>query len=110
MPLRSALQQANGGQVQPHEKFRTATWELDEAGTGAAAFDFATARAEAYPRPAMLPDVTPTDILTDLKRRDFAINAIALRLSDGALLDPFDGQGDLQRGVLRMLACPQFYR
>ena len=93
------LQQANGGEVQPHEKFRTATWTMDEA----QAFDFATARAETYPRPAMLPQVTSTDILTDLKRRDFAINAIALRLSDGELLDPFDGQGDVQRGVIRIL-------
>ncbi len=98
------LQQANGGEVQPHEKFRTATWAVDEHN----AFDFATARAETYPRPAMLPEVTPTDILTDLKRRDFAINAIALRLSDGELLDPFDGQGDLKRGVIRILHARSF--
>ncbi|NJM40594.1 MAG: CCA tRNA nucleotidyltransferase [Anaerolineae bacterium] len=94
-----ALQHAHGGEVQPHEKFRTATWVIDEEH----AFDFATARAETYPRPALLPEVKPTDILTDLGRRDFAINAIAMRLSDGELLDPFDGQGDLKRGVIRIL-------
>lgn len=36
----------------------------------------------------------------DLRRRDFTINAIA-EDGDGRLFDPFDGQGDLQRRVLR---------
>jgi tRNA nucleotidyltransferase (CCA-adding enzyme) len=97
-----AVQQANGGQVQAHEKFRTATWHIDGVNESNL-FDFTTARAETYSRPAMLPEVRPTDIFTDLGRRDFAINAIAMRLSDGEILDPFDGQGDLKRGVLRIL-------
>ncbi len=33
-------------------------------------------------------------------RRDFTINAIGMRL-DGSLVDPFDGQEDLRRGILR---------
>jgi tRNA nucleotidyltransferase (CCA-adding enzyme) len=41
------------------------------------------------------------DITADLARRDFTVNAIALDPADGKLIDPFDGQGDLARGVLR---------
>jgi tRNA nucleotidyltransferase/poly(A) polymerase len=39
----------------------------------------------------------------DLARRDFTINAIAIDLVTGDLLDPFDGKGDLQRRVVRMI-------
>ena len=101
------LQQASGGEVQAHEKFRTATWLVQDDEI-IHAFDFATARTETYPRPAMLPQVSPTNIEADLRRRDFTINSIALRLSDGALLDPFDGQSDLKRGVIRILHPQSF--
>ena len=40
----------------------------------------------------------------DLARRDFTINAIARRLSDGELVDPFDGQIDLEDRVLRTVS------
>lgn len=43
------------------------------------------------------PDVT---LEQDLARRDLTINAIA-RAEDGTLIDPFNGVGDLQAGVLR---------
>lgn len=36
----------------------------------------------------------------DLQRRDFTINAIAMD-EDGALIDPFDGSGDIEARVLR---------
>src|SRR5215210_480568 len=44
----------------------------------------------------------------DLARRDFTVNAIARRLSDGALVDPFDGAGDLDRRVLRTVSERSF--
>jgi tRNA nucleotidyltransferase (CCA-adding enzyme) len=44
------------------------------------------------------PDVT---LEQDLLRRDLTINAIAQDLSSGALIDPYDGQKDLQARVLR---------
>ncbi|WP_395698819.1 multifunctional CCA addition/repair protein [Aquabacterium sp.] len=44
------------------------------------------------------PDVT---IEQDLARRDLTINAIAEDPDTGALIDPFHGQADLQRRVLR---------
>ncbi len=37
----------------------------------------------------------------DLARRDFTINAIAYSPGSGELFDPFDGRGDLERGVVR---------
>lgn len=68
--------------------------------------DLATARAEAYPCPAENPLVRPGRLEDDLARRDFSINAMALRLlPDGAvtLLDPHGGQADLAARRLRLL-------
>ena len=39
----------------------------------------------------------------DLGRRDFTVNAMAVRLSDGFLIDPFGGREDLARGRLRLV-------
>ncbi len=44
----------------------------------------------------------------DLGRRDFSINAMARDLTDGVLVDPFDGQGDLNRRIIRMVAPGSF--
>jgi len=49
--------------------------------------------------------VTPSDILQDLRRRDFTINAMALsiRPQEGRILDPFEGRRDLEKGIIRVL-------
>ena len=44
----------------------------------------------------------------DLRRRDFTVNAIARRLEDGTLVDPFDGEADLRAGVLRTVSETSF--
>ncbi|MCY7304112.1 MAG: HD domain-containing protein [Thermoleophilia bacterium] len=44
----------------------------------------------------------------DMARRDFTINAMARRLADGSLLDPFDGQGDLTRRTIRTVTPTSF--
>ncbi len=44
----------------------------------------------------------------DLRRRDFTVNAIARRLADGTIVDPFDGRGDLERRVLRTVTPNSF--
>ena len=46
------------------------------------------------------------DITADLARRDFTVNAIAVDPLDGKIIDPFDGQGDLERGVLKAVGDP----
>ncbi|MCC0176085.1 CCA tRNA nucleotidyltransferase [Waterburya agarophytonicola K14] len=43
-------------------------------------------------------------LVTDLKRRDFTINAIAYNVSSQQLIDPFDGVADLEQRVLRMIS------
>ena len=70
----------------------------------AATFDVVTARTETYAAPGALPDVRPgATIEQDLARRDFTVNAIALRVADGALTEWPGAQEDLRAGVLRVL-------
>ena len=45
-----------------------------------------------------------SNLLEDLKRRDFTINAMAYNDRDG-LVDAFDGVGDLERGVIRCVGA-----
>lgn len=47
------------------------------------------------------------DITADLARRDFTVNAIAIDPLDGRVMDPFDGRGDLGRGLLRAVGDPR---
>jgi tRNA nucleotidyltransferase (CCA-adding enzyme) len=47
------------------------------------------------------------DITADLARRDFTVNAMAVDPVDGRLIDPFDGRGDLDRGILRAVGDPR---
>ena len=65
--------------------------------------DVATARREHYPQPGHNPEVLPGLLADDLARRDFTVNAMALCLSSGALLDPHGGQRDLAQRELRLL-------
>src|SRR5262249_4256166 len=44
----------------------------------------------------------------DMRRRDFTVNAIARRLSNGELVDPVGGREDLERGVLRTVSPTSF--
>src|SRR5262245_1082941 len=74
-----------------HAKFGTASVKI--AGT---TIDVVTARRETYPRPGALPRVEPSTIDVDLRRRDFTINAMAVRLDAPAvILDPTAGLADL---------------
>jgi len=44
----------------------------------------------------------------DLARRDFTVNAMAVDLQSGELLDPHDGRGDLKRRLVRMIDASNF--
>ncbi len=62
--------------------------------------DVAMARRETYPHPAALPKVEPVfDIVEDLSRRDFTINAMAMDM-EGRIIDPFGGREHLQKKIL----------
>jgi tRNA nucleotidyltransferase (CCA-adding enzyme) len=88
-----------GGELVVHDRFGTATVR-----SPAATFDVVSARTETYAHPGALPDVTPgATIEQDLGRRDFTVNAIALRLADGAITEWPGARADLAAGVLRVL-------
>ena len=74
--------------------------------------DFASCRTESYEKPGMLPKVTFVDIHSDLKRRDFTVNALACKLEDFAsvqkkdrskVIDLFHGFKDLENKKLEVL-------
>ena len=110
--LGKALVKKFGGKLTRHDKFCTAIWHLP------ATFDFQpltldliTARKESYDHPGALPTVTPATIEDDLRRRDFSINAMAIRMDGdrfGELLDPLNGQADLDQGIVRALHSRSF--
>lgn len=101
--LGNKLVEVYGGKLTPHFKFHTAIWFLPDASDFV---DLITARKETYEKPGALPTVTPASIEEDLRRRDFTVNAMALRLDGeglGEVIDPLGGQTDLGRGVIRAL-------
>jgi tRNA nucleotidyltransferase (CCA-adding enzyme) len=101
---RLVAQQA-GANVEIHDAFSTAllTWPPEVA---AYDIDLVTARRETYERPGALPTVEPGTIHDDLARRDFTVNAMAVRVEPegtGPLLDPHGGMADMQARRLRVL-------
>lgn len=112
--LAAAVQRELGGRLLCHAEFLTAD-VIDAEGVH---LDIATARQESYAAVAALPEVRPAATLDDdLRRRDFTVNAMALRLSAdaenrldldglaaaGRLADPLGGRRDLAAGALRVL-------
>ncbi len=67
-----------------------------------------TYRADSYDPESRKPAVAFGDDLgEDLRRRDFTINAMALSIPGGALVDPFGGIDDLAAGVIRTPGPPE---
>lgn len=67
-------------------------------------YEITTHRAESYEGHTRKPVVEfADDIVADLSRRDFTVNAMAIELTtdEPHLVDPFDGAADLAAGVLR---------
>ncbi len=95
-----------------HGQFQTAAllWHQDPV-LDSLCMDIATARTEFYPYPAANPEVAASSIQQDLYRRDFTINALAMRLTPpqtGEILDFFGGLRDLQTQQLRVLHANSF--
>ncbi len=71
-------------------------------------YEITTHRAEHYHPDSRKPEVSfGDDVLVDLSRRDFTINAMALELPTMELLDPFDGLADLIGHRLRTPLDPR---
>ncbi len=84
---------------------RFGTVGCERAGTR---MEITTFRADVYRPESRKPEVAfADDIETDLSRRDFTINAMALRLPDPELVDPFDGAADLAARRLRTPLAPE---
>lgn len=70
--------------------------------------EITTHRGEAYSPESRKPEVVFSDeIETDLSRRDFTVNAMALQLPSMKLVDPFSGTDDLAAGRLRTPMAPE---
>ena len=91
--------------LQEHGAFGTFELELAlpaEFG-GTWLLDVASARQETYPEPGENPTVRLGSLRDDLARRDFTVNAMALELPSGGLLDMHHGQADLASRQLNFL-------
>ena len=69
--------------------------------------EITTFREERYAEGSRKPEVTPLPTIeADLARRDFTINAMAVRLPERTFIDPFGGVADLARKLLRTPGNP----
>ena len=95
-----ALAARLSGRVVSRSQF--GTFKVEMAGESV---DVVTSRRETYRKPGALPTVSPSSIDDDLHRRDFTINAMALRLAPEpvVVLDPCGGQDDIRSRTIRVL-------
>lgn len=72
--------------------------------------DIASTRTEIYPKKGHLPQIIKIgcSLKEDLKRRDFAVNALAKRTTDGEIIDFFEGLKDIKNKKLRILHDESF--
>jgi tRNA nucleotidyltransferase (CCA-adding enzyme) len=99
--LAQELARLKQAKVTTHPRFGTAKLQWDNRSV-----DLATARAETYANPGALPSVKLGTIDSDLARRDFTVNAMAVKLNPshfGELLDPHRGKDDLEHRYIRVL-------
>lgn len=99
----SPSERAYGHAVEPvlHERFGTASvvWDYGR-------IDIAEQRAERYPVPGALPEVSAGTVAEDLARRDFTVNALRIALGGpdhGRLTAAPKALEDLAAGLLRVL-------
>jgi len=70
--------------------------------------EITTYREEWYSEDSRKPEVQfAPDIASDLSRRDFTVNAIAVRVPSGEVFDPTGGLQDLRNKLLRTPASPE---
>ena len=99
--LAQALADIIQGRIITHPRFQTAKLRWDKWSV-----DLATARSETYDRPGALPRVKPGSLASDLFRRDFTINTMAVELVPGRygqLIDLYGGRDDLEHKLIRTL-------
>lgn len=71
-------------------------------------FEVTTYRSEQYDRISRKPEVEYSDnIIEDLSRRDFTINAIAYDPINNTFVDPFKGEEDINNRIIKTPGCPE---
>jgi tRNA nucleotidyltransferase (CCA-adding enzyme) len=104
--LAQTLAPALGASLTAHEAFNTAKLRWD-----CWTVDIASVRSENYDRPGALPAVKQGTLSSDLYRRDFTVNAMAVDLNPyryGELIDPLGGLADLRKRIIRVLHAKSF--
>jgi len=104
--LAQQLVMGTGGGITTHPRFNTAKLQWDKWSV-----DLATARSESYAQPGALPTVKQGSIESDLFRRDFTINAMAININPGSygeLIDRCGGRDDLEHKLIRVLHDKSF--
>jgi poly(A) polymerase len=87
------------------EKFGTAMLPLEDR-----KIEFVAAREESYSRDSRKPVVQQASLASDLSRRDFTINTLAVGLNkagSGVLWDLYDGMNDIRQKILRTPLDPE---
>jgi tRNA nucleotidyltransferase/poly(A) polymerase len=93
--------------ITSHHRFGTAQITLENKGK----IDIAGARKEAYAKPGALPEVSPASLKSDLMRRDFTINTLAISINPqdfGRLIDFYGGTTDIKNRIIRILHPKSF--
>lgn len=108
-PFRIARELEKGGAriLEEDERLR----QVELIFTGDVDGSISSARDEVFTLPGTKPEIRWATIMEDLRRRDFALNAIAISLnpaSRGLLLDPTNGLADLERREVRSLSIHGF--
>ncbi len=107
IPFAVCLVEEYGGSVKSHEKFGTSVVIFPDDNR----IDVATARKEYYEYPGALPTVKKSSVKSDLFRRDFTINSMAVKLTDPdsfCLIDFFNGKNDLRSREIHVLHSLSF--
>ena len=89
----------NAGSFVTYPRFGTSMIQL-----GDHKLEFVTARSEIYEKNSRKPTVKKADLFSDLSRRDFTINTLAMDIHPdrfGEITDPYNGKADLEKGIIR---------
>ena len=104
-----------GNAIEYCSKFGEVIQENPDFGTvrvnvGGREVDFASTRSEIYEKKGHLPVVTKIgcSLKEDVMRRDFTVNALAMGVSTGEIVDYTGGQKDLKEKILRVLHDESF--
>ena len=107
IPFAVCLGEEFGGKVTSHKKFGTSVVIFSDGYR----IDVATARREYYKHPGALPTVEKSTIKSDLFRRDFTVNSMAVKLTGSnafCLIDCFNGERNLRSGKIHVLHSLSF--